>query len=263
LYEPPLEGVAPITGYNWSGFYAGVIGGWNRSEADGAWNFSGQLTDPPPNLLSFDAHGGTQFRSSGDGGLIGGTVGANLQKGIFVFGLEGDFAWTDKSGKGSDGFTDFVSLTFAEGPPVELELPGKSTHHWDIEWFGTGRLRAGITPFDRLLIFGTGGIAFAGVDLKTTGLVFVAPNFTQMIPPTSSSDTYVGWTAGAGGEFALTPRIRVKADWLYYDLGSESHRSKSVIPQEQAGAPSDVLATQRTKIDLTGNTVRGGVIIAF
>ena len=37
--------------------------------------------------------------------LLGGTVGANLQKGMFVFGVEGDLAWTNKSGRGADDFT--------------------------------------------------------------------------------------------------------------------------------------------------------------
>ena len=64
---------------------------------------------------------------------------------------------------------------------------------------------------------------------------------------------------GGGGEFAITPRIRLKADWLYYDLGSESFRTRSVLQVE----PGDVLVTQRTKLDLTGNTFRGGVILAF
>ena len=248
-YTSPLGNVTPVATYNWTGIYAGVVGGWNDSRAHGRWNFLGQLMDPPPGFF-IDARGGTDFRSSGDGGLLGGTVGANLQRGMFVFGAEGDFAWTNKSGRGADNFTDFVTFGNQTG---SLEIPGELTHRWDMNWFGTGRFRAGVTPVDRLLIFGTAGLAAANVDLKTIARV------GGEAPTTSKEDTHYGWTAGAGGEFAITPRIRLKADWLYYDLGSESSRTRSVLQAQ----PGDVLVTQRTKLDLTGNTFRGGVILAF
>lgn len=90
-----------------------------------------------------------------------------------------------------------------------------------MNWFGTVRLRAGVTPVvDRLLIFGTFGVAAAGVELKTSGE-------TGMVVVTTPNDgTYYGWTAGAGVEYAVTPRIRLKADWLHYDLGSKSFRTR-------------------------------------
>ena len=251
LYTPPPEVVAPAATYNWSGIFAGVVGGWNDSRARGNWNFVGQLNDPPPDFF-LDARGGTDFRSGGGGGLLGGTVGANLQKGMFVFGVEGDLAWTNKSGRGADDFTDSVTLTFGN-QTGSLEIPGELTHRWEMNWFGTGRFRAGVTPFDRFLVFGTAALAAAEVDLKTFAQV------GDVTLTTAQEETYVGWTAGAGGEFAITPRIRLKADWLYYDLGSESDRTRSVLQVE----PGDVLVTQHTKLDLTGNTFRGGVILAF
>ena len=130
---------------------------------------------------------------------------------MFVFGVEGDLAWTDKYGHGNDNFTNFVTVT---GQPLQQQPGNDLTHRWDMDWFGTGRLRAGITPVDRLLIFGTFGLAAASVDLKTVARIDV-----QTLT-TSKDDTYYGWTAGAGAEYAITNNIRLKADWLYYDLGS-------------------------------------------
>src|SRR5262245_35996662 len=75
LYTPPPEVLAPAATYTWTGIYVGIVGGWNDSRARGNWNFLGQLKDPPPDFF-LDARGGTDFRSSGDGGLLGGTVGA-------------------------------------------------------------------------------------------------------------------------------------------------------------------------------------------
>ena len=127
-----------------------------------------------------------------------------------------------------------------------------------MDWFATGRLRAGITPVDRLLIFGTFGFAAASVDLKT-----VANNETPTLT-TSNEDTYYGWTAGAGAEYAITHNIRIKADWLYYDLGSASHRTTSVLKDVNIGERLvDFQVHQRTELDLTGNMFRGAVILAF
>ena len=83
----------------------------------------GQLKEPPSNFL-LDARGGTDFGSSGHGGLLGGTVGASLQRGMFVFGVEGDLAWTDETGRGADNFTDVVTLTF-RNQTGSLEIPGE------------------------------------------------------------------------------------------------------------------------------------------
>lgn len=256
LYTPPLEDVTPVTSYNWTGIYAGVVGGWNSSRASGDWNLLSQLQNSPFPNFEIESRGQTHFDSSDTAGLIGGTVGANLQRGIFVIGVEGDFAWTDNSGRGTDNWTNVVTVTGSDSPPPQ---PGELSHRWDMDWFGTARLRAGVTPVDRLLIFGTAGLAAASVDLKTVATVDV-----QSLN-TSHDETYYGWTAGAGAEYAVTRNIRLKADWLYYDLGSETHQTKSTLHVDDlgGGVGADFLVTQRTKLDLTGNTFRGAVIVAF
>ena len=92
---------APV--YNWTGFYAGINGGygWGDSTWDG-------------------------FASSTDvsGGLLGATVGYNWQAGALVFGLEGDIAWSDIRGR----FTNAIC-------PAGCET--RNT------WLGTARARLG------------------------------------------------------------------------------------------------------------------------
>ncbi len=39
----------------------------------------------------------------------------------------------------------------------------------------------------------------------------------------SSSETLVGYTVGAGVEFALTDRWSAKGEYMYYDFGSETY----------------------------------------
>jgi outer membrane immunogenic protein len=43
------------------------------------------------------------------------------------------------------------------------------------------------------------------------------------IPTISASKTAVGWTIGAGLEFGLTQNISAKAEYLYFDLGSDTY----------------------------------------
>ena len=59
-------------------------------------------------------------------------------------------------------------------------------------------------------------------------------------------------------------RMRAAAKNLN-DLGSETHQSKSTLHVDDlgGGVGADFLIAQRTKLDLTGNTFRGAVIVAF
>ena len=69
--------VAPV--YNWAGFYLGINGGWGFGTAK--WTAIGV--------------GATATGSdSANGGVIGGTLGANWQAGAFVLGAEADFDYS-------------------------------------------------------------------------------------------------------------------------------------------------------------------------
>src|SRR5665647_1615799 len=79
----------PAAAQSWSGTYGGVSGGYG-------WGHSDQ-TDPGlinlPVSINFDGH----YPVSG--GLVGGTLGHNLQNGRWVYGLEGDLSWADIAGQ--------------------------------------------------------------------------------------------------------------------------------------------------------------------
>jgi outer membrane immunogenic protein len=75
-----VPAVLPV--YNWAGIYIGINGGWG-------WG-NGKFTIAPnaafPAGLSGTAHD--------NGGVVGGTLGANFQTGGFVFGIEGDWDYS-------------------------------------------------------------------------------------------------------------------------------------------------------------------------
>jgi outer membrane immunogenic protein len=124
---------------------------------------------------------GTGFNT--DGFLVGGTIGGNYQFGSFVIGIEGD--------------GDYNSLSTT--PPGAA--PGTT---FSSDWLATVRGRAGYA-IDRLLIFGTGGAAFAPASLTGAG-----------------TTTMTGWTAGGGIEYAFTPNWTAKVEYLYVDFGSQT-----------------------------------------
>src|SRR5580700_2369005 len=76
---PPMATKAPYFAsyYNWTGFYAGINGGYGF----GSSNWSALAS-------SFNVNGG----------MFGGQIGYNWQFGQFVYGLEGDADWTDLRG---------------------------------------------------------------------------------------------------------------------------------------------------------------------
>jgi outer membrane immunogenic protein len=152
------------------------------------------------------------------GGVIGGTLGGNYQMGSFVIGIEGDGDWTNLN-----------RTTFnACGPGCETKS----------SWLATVRGRAG-WAWDRVLFYGTGGAAFANVQAAAGVLPF-------------GSSTQVGWTAGAGIEYAFTPNWTAKVEYLFVDLQNAS-----------CGAGNCSLGGSATTVSLSENVIRAGVNFKF
>lgn len=199
-YSPDIPMIAAAPQYNWTGIYAGVhLGyGWGDVHRPGA--------------------GG----GDADGVLGGAQLGASVQWGNFVAGIE-----TDISGTGIQGTTSTPG--------------GVTTMRSDLDYFGTLRGRAGFA-FDRFLVYGTGGLAYAGLDNKLQVLGVGA----------SDAGTQIGWTAGGGVEAAITPNWSVKVEYLYADLGKETYRFRNA---------AGVSANERVSYDQ--NLVRAGVNYKF
>src|ERR1700732_4802994 len=78
VYPPPI-----VPYYSWTGFYFG-------GNVGGAWA-NGTVTD---NLS------GASWATNRSSAIGGAQVGANLQMGNFVLGIESDFGWTALNGSG-------------------------------------------------------------------------------------------------------------------------------------------------------------------
>lgn len=170
--EAPIVEVAPAA-FDWTGFYIGANIGYGFGGDDVVGVFSdGSFVGDAGDLEASGILGGLQ-------------AGYNYQYGNFVIGLEGDIQLSD--------IGDDVS-----GNGVDVE----ST----VSWYGTVRPRIGYA-FDRLLVYGTGGVAFG--DYEYEGDI-------------EGSETFVGWTAGAGLEYAFTDNLTAKFEYQYVNLGDDT-----------------------------------------
>jgi outer membrane immunogenic protein len=188
---------APIS--SWTGLYGGVNGG-------GAFgNTTGTLTSFAP-----AAAAGPQrdLGAKHDGGFGGAQIGFNLQSGSWVFGVE-----TDIQGA-AIGNTSTKTIA-----GTATTLPSVSTGRDHIDWFGTLRARAGVTV-DQVLFFGTAGLAYGGVRSSATNIVM--PVGAGGVFAGTTTDTRVGWAAGAGVEWGFAPGWSVKGEYLHVDLGSSN-----------------------------------------
>jgi outer membrane immunogenic protein len=206
----------PAAAQSWTGTYGGVAAGYG-------WGHSDQ-TDPgliatTPGLPNLgDGH------FSVNGGLLGGTLGYNLQNGASVFGLEGDFSWADIAGQSA-----LCGPTAATLHPCGTKLDA----------LGTFRGRMGFTAgaTGNWLLYGTGGLAIGEV------------HGWDSLTPSSGSDWRAGWTVGVGVETAFSPNWTAKLEYLYVDLGKA--QTFNIVP----GVPESV--------SFTSNLIRLGVNYKF
>jgi outer membrane immunogenic protein len=198
--------------FTWTGFYVGV-------NAGGIWpSGSRNINFINPTTLSFLALSEPGGLGSQSAGFIGGgQAGYNWQTGAFVLGVETDFQGTTLSKE-----TNFVSPGFiGAGVPANLVGDTLGVHLKSrLDWLGTTRGRVGyvVTPDNRLMIYATGGVAYAGA----TGDFNIFDATRGLALSGSPSKTRVGWTIGGGVEYALTNNWTIRGEYLYADLGKSN-----------------------------------------
>jgi opacity protein-like surface antigen len=128
-----------------------------------------------------------------------------------------------------------------------------SQHTTTLNYLGTVRGRLGYLVTPTVHLYGTGGLAYGGVTSNTALFTRRAAGTNITNATALFDDTLVGWSAGGGVEWALTPNWSVKAEYLRYDLGS-SHAWGAAV---QPNAFYDYTVDTRTRFN--GNLVQAGV----
>src|SRR5262249_46605098 len=146
----------------------------------------------------------TDFNFQNSGAFGGGQFGCNLQASAAVFGIEADFHAADIKGN-----TLFPGAIFNFPNPVfNTEA---SSRLW---YFGTVRGRLGFAITPAALLYATGGWAYGEVD-STLSFPFANGAANAFID--HSRQLHYGYAVGAGGEVLVTPRMSIKAEYLYVD----------------------------------------------
>src|SRR5437660_9303931 len=109
------------------------------------------------------------YEMASNGWEAGGQIGCNAQWGMAVVGVEGDWQWSNTSTAADAAFAAFPNA----GNPLFTDAA--HSEHVDVtqRWFATGRVRAGFTPWERVLVYGTGGVAWANYT-SNTSVIFAA-----------------------------------------------------------------------------------------
>lgn len=263
----PARTVAPspyiaAPAFTWSGFYVGLNAGAGfNSKNDGGISSTGLS---PVNNPVYSGGSGN------DAGFTGGAqAGYNMQFGSFVAGVEADINFLNRNRGGSGLFP----------APADLNPNGSSQSIYDdrtdfavsrgngSNWFGTVRGRLGVA-FDRVLIFGTGGLAFSS---RMSGSAVTQRDyyenslnndpfnpqgpigtFTQTLRPLASTvgnNKSVGWTLGGGAEYAITQAVSLKLEYLHVDLGSNSQTFTTLT------SPAPIARPGAANTMTAGNTI--------
>jgi outer membrane immunogenic protein len=240
--EPVYKGgplIVPV--YDWTGFYAGISGGYSRGTASNAYTFTGIAS----------VVGSTQV----NGGVFGGQAGFNWQAmPNFVVGFEVDLQGTWQNGTDSPPGVPGVCV------PVTLQcIVATDTIGVDqsLRWFGTARARAGFLPWDHVMLFVTGGAAFGEVESNATitniGTSIFGTTATAARTSGTATNTRGGWTVGGGSEWVLSGPWTAKLEYLFVDLGTVTNTFVG------GGALPTVVASSHVK----DNIVRIGINYRF
>ena len=257
----------PVAIVSWTGPYVGATlgGDWtgsNVTEAVGATfcnpAVAGCTAGPAASSALAAAVPGT-FSTSRSGAIAGGEFGYNWQLGPAVLGFEADISGSTLAGgarvSGASGIAGFPADTVAV----------LGTANAKVDYLGTVRARAGYLVIPPLLTYLTVGLAYGGASSNTTLAESVdGPCTCGAFPAVhgSTSAARLGWTAGGGVEYMLAPHWTVKAEYLYYYLGSVTYAPSPIVQTTDAGVPF-FGATTATHVAFTGNIARAGVNFGF
>lgn len=225
---PPPMAVAPV--WSWQGFYVGLFAGYGWGDVDAT-----ELFNAP--TLTFYNGTGAPYSLDADGFFGGAQAGYNWQFDQFVLGIEGEIG--------------YLGLDDSRIDPNALLLPVPDTvTKFDSDFYGALTGRIGFAT-EQVLIYAKGGVAFLNAEASTVDGCNVGGCGALLINATGD-DTMVGWTLGAGLEYAFTPNWSIKGEYMYFDFGDF----------DVAGIASNGLAFSQN-VDLTVHTAKVGINYKF
>ena len=201
----PAKAPMAAASYSWTGCYVGA-------HAGAGW---GQTKVSDPNVALFGPSitptSGDTIGVDGAGAVLGGQIGCDYQfANNWVIGLAGDFSWANIDASEIDPFFNGKS-----GGPIPL--------HAKTDFLATATGRLGYA-WDHYLLYAKGGAAWAHTKYNFDNLSNFHSGFCAVgvgCFPTAS-ETRLGWTAGAGFEWAFANSWSAFAEFDYYNFANHA-----------------------------------------
>lgn len=206
---------------DWSGLYAGVQGSAGASFGNYDIGPTTIGTRRVRTISTGDATGSRDLGGDATTVAAGAFAGWNWQDGAIVYGLEADLAGTNlKRGARSD----------ASGFGYEAVDPPFALVREKTDLFGAARARLGYA-FGNNLIYATFGLTGANGRVLAT-----YPDLSGGPAATAARNvSYLGYTLGAGVQFAVDPHLSLGIDYRYSDLGESTRFGLGTLPGADGG----------------------------
>ena len=220
----------------WTGIYIGGNFGSALLNTDFGGSTTGTL-EVVPFQETFNAS------RSQHGWLGGGQVGINYEiMPRVVLGVEGDIDWSNIKGS--------VTSCSTKTAAGAIDCAASADK---IDDFGTVRGRLGYV-FDNLLVFGSGGLAWAH-DTTTITETCNGPKCPKTsnvfaIGSASSSVTPEGWAAGAGFEWRVLPNWTLRVEYLHLQFNrvASAYSLTGTVGAAPFASTSNVSATTGVEV---------------
>ena len=190
---------------DWSGFSLGLQG--SAGDAFGNFGFAGEIgRRSVPSFRTGDATGRDDPGRNATTVLGGVFGGYSWQTGPYVYGVEADVVGSNLNRPVSSTVQGFgfenVDSTF-------------SLIRAQTDLFGSARARLGYA-FERYLVYATFGLAGA----QTHFLANFPDPALGLAGRARADRSFIGFTLGAGVQYAMTPNLALGLEYRYLDLGS-------------------------------------------
>jgi outer membrane immunogenic protein len=165
--------------------------------------------------------------------LGGAQAGCNYQVGGWVFGIQGDYDWSNANSNNANVI--FPVLTDQTRIKSLASVTGRVGYAWD-----------------RFLGYVKGGGAWEKSDFSVQ-----VGGFSLA----TASTTQSGWTAGVGGEYAFLNWLTGFIEYDYYNFSNNNNSTAFVCTPAACGGPGVVLANVGLKTNV--NVVKVGLNFKF
>jgi len=202
---------SPAPAFSWTGAYiGGSVGGiWGEHKFD---PITASQTAGPGGACTAAGSCSFSATSDRDSALIGGfQSGYRWQTGVWVLGIEQDFQFTNVHNQVALA----ANMPLATGPFLAGDAFDAK-----LKWLSNTRSQVGMA-FDRWLVYAAGGLATGVMDVNASYGARAGGSAAYSI--TDENKWHIGWTVGAGLEYAITNDVSIGVEYRYTELKSRTY----------------------------------------